>query len=34
MLGGNSHRKEEAQSFFGKVDKKSRDESSTIKLGN
>ena len=22
MLGGNSHRKEEAQNFFGKVDKK------------
>ena len=26
MLGGNSHRKEEVQSFFGEVDKKSRDE--------
>jgi len=34
MLGGNSHRKEEAQGFFGDVDKKSRDESTAIKLGN
>jgi hypothetical protein len=33
MLGGNSHRKGEAQSFFGDVDKKSRDESNVIKLG-
>jgi hypothetical protein len=34
MLGGNSHRKEEAQSFFGEVDRKSRDESNAIKLDN
>jgi hypothetical protein len=34
MLGGNTHRKEEAQNFFGEVEQRSRDESNAVKLGN